>query len=395
MQTMFYKYISSIALLLFGIAFSGQQEKVDSVNQNNEGDTTSVSYERDFSFTVVGDLMCHSTQFNYARVSKDSFDFNGVYKPVKEFFDTTITFGNLETVFAGDKYEYIGYPVFNTPDDFLDAIKNSSFEVVFTANNHLLDRGFYGIKRTHEQLAKRCLYQVGTDTSEADGNQIRVFDFDGLRVAVLAYTYSNNGMGNSKTKPWMLSMIDTAQIRKDIEIAKAPLVDLTIVYLHFGNEYEREPNWYQKQIVKKTISYGADLILASHTHSIQPVDFYKAESGRIDSGFVAYSLGNFVSNQRWRYSDAGVILGYTIRKNFLTGKVKLVDVNYIPTWVFKGSTGKKREYIIYPSELALRDSTLPEFFTTEDKKLMKEAFNDTREVINKYSDRIKLRSVLK
>ena len=103
----------------------------------------------------------------------------------------------------------------------------------------------------------------------------------------------------------------------------------------------------------------------------------------MDTGFVAYSLGNFISNQRWRYSDAGVILNIQISKNLFADSIYISDINYLPTWVFKGSTEKGKEYIILPSEYFSKDS-IYSFLNDEDKKMMKEAFEDTKEIISKY-----------
>ncbi|MCW9098151.1 MAG: hypothetical protein OQJ93_12270 [Ignavibacteriaceae bacterium] len=122
---------------------------------------------------------------------------------------------------------------------------------------------------------------------------------------------------------------------------------------------------------------------------IEPFDYFKTNDTKLDTGFVAYSMGNFISNQRWRYSDAGVILNIQISKNIFSDSVYISDVNYLPTWVFKGSTENGKEYVILPSEVVERDSTY-NFLTTEDKKLMIEAFNDTKDIINKYKSDFRL-----
>ena len=124
---------------------------------------------------------------------------------------------------------------------------------------------------------------------------------------------------------------------------------------------------------------------------IQPVDFFKANNTKFDSGFIAYSMGNFISNQRWRYSDAGLILDIEISKNIYTDSIYLSEVNYLPTWVFKGETERGMEYIILPSQLAENDSIFT-FLTDSDRKLMNETFNDTKDIISKYNSRANLQS---
>ncbi len=101
----------------------------------------------------VGDLMCHSVQLNYAHVKDDSFYFNGTFSEVKKYLsDADFTIGNFETVLAGKKKRYSGYPFFNAPDDFLLAIKEAGFDLLVNANNHAIDKGAKGVERTKEAL---------------------------------------------------------------------------------------------------------------------------------------------------------------------------------------------------------------------------------------------------
>ena len=107
------------------------------------------NFNVEITFSAVGDLMCHSTQFNYAKVGPDSFDFSGVYAGVRDYLkNPDFLMGNLETTFAGKKYPYVGYPIFNTPDDFFHDLKKAGFDLLFTANNHSIDKGLFGLQRT-------------------------------------------------------------------------------------------------------------------------------------------------------------------------------------------------------------------------------------------------------
>lgn len=338
----------------------------------------------------VGDLMCHSTQFNYAKVDTDSFDFTGVYREVKKYLSKAdLTLGNLETVIAGEDKGYSGYPYFNAPDDFVYALKDAGFDLLITANNHALDQGWEGVKRTIEVINENKIHRTGTFTSQEDRDSIRIFQMNSIKVAILAYSENTNGLPIPKGKGFIINLIDEELIKKDIDKARDKNVDIVLVHLHYGPEYNREPSDYQKEIVKKIIELGADIIIGGHPHVIQPVDFFKTNNTKLDSGFVAYSMGNFISNQRWRYSDAGVILNIQISKNKFTDSIYISEVNYLPTWVFKGQTEKGREYIILLSQIADNDSTY-NFLTDSDRKLMNEAFNDTKEIVNKYSSKIEL-----
>lgn len=338
----------------------------------------------------VGDLMCHSTQFNYAKVGADSFDFTGVYREVKKYLSAPdLTIGNLETVIAGEGKGYSGYPYFNAPDDFIYALKRSGFDLLITANNHALDQGWDGVKRTIEVINQYKMHRTGTFTSQEDRDSIRIFLVNSIKIAFLAYTENTNGLPIPKGKDFVINLIDEELIKKDIRKAREKNVDVVLVHLHYGQEYNRMPGDYQKEIVQKIIGMGADIIIGGHPHVVQPFDYFKTTNTKMDSGFVAYSMGNFISNQRWRYSDAGVILNIKISKNIFNDSVYVSNVNYLPTWVFKGETDRGREYIILPSQISGIDS-IHGFLTYDDKKLIDEAFDDTREIINKYSSNFEL-----
>jgi poly-gamma-glutamate synthesis protein (capsule biosynthesis protein) len=383
MKTIFniliFSFLISFQHLLFNQIGSAQEQ----FHQDKDSVVTA-------KLCFVGDLMCHSTQFNYAKVDADSFDFTGVFREVKNYLtEPDLTVGNLETVIAGNDEGYSGYPYFNAPDDFIYALKEAGFNLLITANNHSLDQGVDGVNRTIEIINKNKIHRTGTFTSQKDRDSIRIFMINSITIAIIAYSENINGAQVPKGKEFIINYIEEEKLKSEIQTVRLIDVDVVLVHLHYGPEYKREPNDYQKEIVDKIISYGADIIIGGHPHVIQPFDYFKTNNTKIDSGFIAYSMGNFVSNQRWRYSDAGVILNIQISKNKFTDSVYISKVSYLPTWVFKGNTEKGREYIILASEISLKDSTY-KFLTVSDKKLMIEAFEDTKEIINKYKAGIEI-----
>ena len=308
------------------------------------------------SFSFVGDLMCHSPQFESARVSADSFDFRPSFKEVKELLSKSdFTIGNLETVILGKKSRNSGYPMFNSPEEYLAALKDAGFDALITSNNHSMDRGITGINRTIENVRKHGMMNYGTYNSAESREKILVAEKNGIRVALLAYTYGLNGNNLPKQKSYAVNLIDTILIKKDITNARQQNADAVIVYFHFGEEYEREPNSFQKEFAGKTITYGADLIIASHPHVIQPVELFESAKSKLAQGFIAYSLGNFFSNQRWRYSDCGVILNFTIEKN--DTDTVLLDTLFIePVWVAKEKVSGRNAFVLHPSDTSVYKS---------------------------------------
>lgn len=371
-------FMRSIILLFFTL-FLNQDTFFQKDNRDSEQINTSVS------FAVVGDLMCHSVQFNYAEIKKDSFDFNPVYSQIQKYLNAPdFTIGNLETVIAGKKYRYTGYPAFNSPEEYIEALSKVGFDILYTANNHSLDRGEIGLKTTNEKIINHKMIPIGSYAKGKD--TISIFEKNGIKFSFLAYTYGTNGFKLNDNSEYSLNYIDTAKIKKDIAIARSKKAEICIVYFHFGEEYSRKPSSFQKEIVKSSISYGADIILASHPHVIQPIEFFKSAASNLDSGFVAYSLGNFYSNQKWRYSDAGIILNFELSKDLLSKKISLSKIDYIPTWVHKYRTANKKEFIILPSNFRKYKYSDSIIISKSDSLLIEQSYLDTKSLLEKVEE---------
>lgn len=339
-------------------------------------------------FSFVGDIMCHSTQYSYSMLPDSTFDFKPVYREIKQYFENSdIVVGNLETVIAGEQIDYAGYPIFNTPDAFLEGLNHAGFDILVTGNNHAYDQKETGVLNTIDFIHKYNMVNSGTYKSKLDRDSIKIFEKNGISFTILSYTYDVNFFKIPDNKNYLVNRINSDLIKKDIQKTRSKNVDIVMVYFHFGTEYALKENSYQTDIVKKTVAYGADLIIGAHPHSLQPVELYKTKNANIDSGFVAYSLGNFISNQRWRYSDGGAILNFTISKNKLTSEVTLEEVRYLPIWVFKGVTDWGWEYVILPSEMGVHNS-YPFYVTENDKILMLECYNDSNEILQSRTNQI-------
>lgn len=376
--------ISILSFFIFNSPSTFRFEESKSIINLDSSVTITVS--------VVGDLMCHGPQFEYARVGKDSFNFSPVYRNVKKYLESSdFTFGNLETVTAGKgNGGYTGYPFFNSPASYISALKEAGFDLLITANNHSLDRSEKGILKTIDEITSRNLNYVGTYTSQRDRDSIRIFDIKGIRVAILAYSYGTNGNPIPKGKNYLINLIDYDLMEKDINSARSSGAELVLVHFHFGEEYKREPVQFQKDVVNKTIELGADIIIGGHPHVLQPVNFYKTKNAKLDSDFVVYSMGNFFSNQQDRYKYSGMILTLNIKKDFAKNKIGISEVEYLPTWVFKGNTSNGREFVIMPST-NISDTTLS--LSKSDSVKMIQSFDDTRFIINKYTKNFKLREI--
>ena len=338
------------------------------------------SQER-ITISAVGDLMVHSTQFKYAHVENDSFNFKPVFKYVKNIFDKSdFVIGNLETVIGGSKMGYSGYPLFNSPVDFLDGIKYAGFDLVSFANNHSLDRGVNGLKNTPENLNLKNIHYTGAHLNEREKDSLKIYTVNEISFAILGYSYGSNQNPLTEKNNFHFNFINAEKIKKEIKRYREAGTDIIIMFYHFGNEYQKSASPYQIDVVNDALNFGADVIIGCHPHVPQPIEIRSSKYSNIDSVVVAYSLGNFISNQRWRYSDGGPILNITIEKNHVPRKFKLVSVDVIPTWVFKGETEKGSEYIIFPSQLTSKDFEI-EYFSNSDYSEMNQSFNDISEIM--------------
>lgn len=302
------------------------------------------------TLAACGDAMSHMPQTRDAYDSQaGAYDYKPMIrfaKPWIEQADYAVV--NLETTFAGGS-DYSGFPAFNTPDALGDALKDAGFDLVSTANNHCLDRGYDGMVRTLDVLDNLGLAHVGTYRSaeeRAAQNGVHVADVGGIKVAFLSYTYGTNGIPLSKSHPDTVNILhtdymsdaqvlDTARIADDLAAAEALSPDLIAVIVHWGVEYQTTQNDHQEEIADFLFDHGADVILGSHPHVLQPMETRTLtdRDGTTHTGFVCWSLGNFISSQNDEYTDTTVVLNLELTKNPNTGATDVTKVGYVPLYM--------------------------------------------------------------
>ncbi|GAB4130942.1 MAG: CapA family protein [Bacteroidia bacterium] len=336
------------------------------------------------SLSFIGDLMCHSPQINNARKADGSYDFIPSFREIQGALSAAdFTIGNLETTCAGSGRAYGGYPAFNTPDAYVAALKWAGIDILGTSNNHSMDTGEEGLLRTIKIIKENGISYTGTHLSQQDRDSIRVYEKNGIRFALLNYTYGTNGAYPASTRSYMLNVADSALVRKDVIRARQTNADVVVVFYHWGVENQAEPTAKQDSMFHWAADAGADLVIGSHPHVIGPVEKYKTTGGaKLDSGIVAWSLGNFLSNQYWRYTDAGLILNLKISKDLHTGKISLQRNSYVPTWVYRSYDPSMKEHVVLPAEWSAKDS-LPSWINADSRTKMKQAFEDTELMMKK------------
>lgn len=282
------------------------------------------------TLAAVGDVMMHDLQVRTARGSDGRYRLEDVFAPVAHHIeDADIAFANLEAPLGGEDMAYSGYPTFNAPRALATALVNGGFDVVQTANNHCMDRREKGLQRTLGALDAEGLLHMGTRADPEDPPALWL-QAAGIDVAMLAYTFSTNGIPLPPGRERVVSMMDRDVMLEEIAAVREAGAELVVVAVHWGIEYRHEPEKETVELAHDLIEGGADLVLGGHPHYLQPYEVLTTADGR--EGFVVYSLGNFLSNMRKRYQDVGIVLLLTLEVG-PAGNVALAEARYVPTWV--------------------------------------------------------------
>ena len=278
-----------------------------------------------------GDLMQHTPQV-YAAHNKNSgvYDYNESFEYVKPIFEQAdLSFINMETTLTISN-NYTGYPLFRSPKEIAEALQDIGIDVAVMANNHVFDGGKSGVFTTIELLDSAEIKQTGVfrDCYDFIKRHPLILKTNGLNIALLNYTYGTNGLPT----PDGLSVnrIDSFSIARDISLIDRSKIDAVIVFFHWGYEYSRQPNKDQKALAELCHRYGAEIIIGSHPHVVQPMSFQMDDDENIKK-ITVYSLGNLVSNQRDRYKDGGIIVALDIVKE--KGKDLIITPSYTPVWI--------------------------------------------------------------
>ena len=277
-----------------------------------------------------GDLMQHYPQVYAARNSSGGYDYSESFKYIKPIFEQAdISFLNLETTLTISGY-YTGFPLFRSPKEIAGALSDIGVDVAVMANNHVFDGGKQGVYTTLELLDSAGIKHTGvyTDCNSFIKEHPLMLSTKGFNIALLNYTYGTNGLPT----PSGLSVnrIDSFTIARDIAQIDRAKTDAIIVFFHWGDEYSRQPNNEQKTLSELCYKYGAEIVIGSHPHVIQPISYQKGDDGSINN-ITVYSLGNLTSNQRDRYKDGGIIVSLDIVKE-KDKKIKITP-SYTPVWV--------------------------------------------------------------
>ena len=392
------KVILSILLTLI-LSFT-----IISCNSCNEPTTPNIAEKEDTTISVLGagDVLMHMEQVYSGYDSKtNTYNYDNFFTYVKNYVSTSdLAICNSETTYLGKGHNFSGYPKFNSPKEILNSIKNAGFDMVCSTHNHINDMGDKGIESTAKLIKEAGLDLLGIKNTVKDKNYI-VKDIKGVKIGITNYTYSTidkngyryiNGLPLSKEMEPKINLFSDSNIENDINNMKSTYdnmikdgAEFTIFYIHWGNEYQLQPSAQQEKLAGMLNSIGVNVIFGSHPHVVQPIRTLKNDTNGNET-LVCYSLGNFISNQRFETmgnikSEDGLMVKLFITKDS-NNKLKLTSYETEPTWVYKYvNASGKTVYNILPTNKILKSNDI-EGLSEDVFNRVKDSNKSTNEIIN-------------
>ncbi len=353
---------------------STKVNKVEPVIRVPAADATKVATA---SMGVTGDILIHQDVLNAAKKSDGTYDFNDAFTKISPYYKKyNKMIANLEVTLGGAEKGYSSYPMFNTPDTIVTALKNAGVDMLLTANNHSYDTSLAGMKRTVNVVNDMGLQHTGTRLSDSDPRFL-VNNVNGVKIGMMCYTYETqsstagrkalNGILLSAEAGPLINSFNYNKLNefysdaeKSIAQMKNQGADAIVFFVHWGNEYQTYTNSYQQKMAQKLCELGVDVIVGGHPHVIQPFDTLVSSTGH--ETICIYSIGNALSNQRRKlissapngHTEDGMIFSVSFEK-YSDGTVLISDVNILPTWVDLKTVNGKKVYDIIPLDASIGD----------------------------------------
>lgn len=294
-----------LLLMVIGICFACSKNKEEETNTENvtqndsetEKEQEEVYVEPEIDIVMVGDILLHENVQESGKLEDGSYNYDHLFANVTEEIQAAdLAIANQEVILGGTEIGLYGYPNFNGPYEVGDALAKAGFNVILHATNHTLDRGKTALvncmnfwKTNHSEIAVLGIFE----SQEAYDNDIYVYEQDGVRIAILNYTYGTNGMPMPDDMPFAVALLEKEKVLADLEKANE-MADFVVVCPHWGTEYQHTQSEEQEYWAQLFLENGVDLVIGTHPHYIQPVEMLQDEEG--NQMLVYYSLGNFINS---------------------------------------------------------------------------------------------------
>ncbi len=332
---------AALCLGLAGCTGSGSGSAPVPGKAADQGEQT--AHTASFTFTGVGDNLLHDTLFVYHEQDTGNRDYSGMYSEVTPYFQKSdLSYINFETPCAGDAFGLSGYPSFNGPLEMIDTLAGMGLNWFSTSSNHSMDAGADGLLAEMAYVNEKYpgIFYTGTYPDAQSQNIPAVMEINGIRVGLASFTYGLNGYVLPEDKPGLVNVFvkneETGEVDYDLmDRILDPLIaqsDVQIVSMHWGVEYQNQPNDMQKAVAQYLHDKGVEAVIGSHPHVIQPAEIIKSAD---QETLVYYSLGNFISGQDQNYTMVGGMAQFTMNYNFDAKKATITDPSFTPTvtWI--------------------------------------------------------------
>lgn len=297
-------------------------------------------------FVAVGDNLIHQGIYESTDTSQPIWNYDHLYEHIRD----TVTSADLaavneESIFVADHADISSYPAFGAPVEIGDALVAAGFDIIEQANNHVYDKGMNGIQDTinywHTNHPEITL--LGIHDSSESASTIATVDCKGITFALLNYTTTINGEPYNELPGYAVDLLRTDRVISDIEKAKASS-DMTIAFLHTGEEYSQEPNEEERTFLKLLLQQGVDIAICAHSHTLQNFETLTDSDGH--QMLVYYSLGNFISTQKDPPCLLGGMADITIFRDPSSGKLSIQEAGLIP--LVTHYNHEQNIYTVYP-----------------------------------------------
>ena len=302
------------------------------------------------SFMAVGDNLIHGAIYYDAMQRYGEYVFDPIYEPVKEFVQSKdVAYINQETMLGGTELGLSSYPAFNSPQEVGEAIADTGFDWIASSSNHSLDVGSAGVINTLNFWDNyEDIVTTGIARSFEEMNEPKFIEREGVIFGVLGYTYGTNGIPVPEGEEYLVNLISKERIEADVNAIKDQC-DAILVSMHWGTEYNFFPNDEQKEYAQFLADLGVDIVLGTHTHTLQPVEWIEGQDGH--QTLVAYSLGNFISGMLEEDSQLGGMLTCDFKKDGSEWSIQNVTLvplmNHYETTNQKNIIDTREKFTVY------------------------------------------------
>lgn len=309
--------------------------------------TLAMAGAQEATLLFAGDAMMHQAQIDaaHALAGGKGYDYSACFRPVQPLVSQAdYAVVNLETP-IGEK-NFTGYPCFNAPVEYAEALSDAGFDLFLTANNHTLDRRDKGLRHTIAALDSLRIPHIGTyaDAEERSASIPRIVNVKGFKIGFLNYTYGTNGF--TVQTDAVVDYIDREQIKRDIEATRQAGAELIVAAMHWGEEYRLLPVASEKSLADFLVSQGVDMVIGGHPHVVQPYEMRTNPlSGR--PALVVYSLGNFISNMKTRDTRGGALAVVKLTRDSI-GNPTVSDARYELVFTVPPRGNQSGNFVVYP-----------------------------------------------